>query len=1151
MSETAEDRAKARQKLEWLIGRDQGWLARCKAAVAAGQEAAVALADLSDDLNAIQLAADPWLVDNDRERLLGDDVVDRPALVSAQRIAAMAQAMAGAGDLEVATTRLLDCAQACGLVSVPDGPPDGEFIGRVPYSRHAFGADHPSSGYVALLIAELTGELDRSHLSTETSMAVLFDRRIGGAVGRLRLSVLRGGPPGLHPDPRTMSFLQADVALCAGARVAWQQSALASSGLCVLWSVTDDGTPCNEIRGGSLSAAFAVALNDLAPTTGWTRKVVRWLRPRRLDRRSTVTAGLDGPALTEVRGYQPKLAAAGRQGIRVVVAASGYAAALRECDEPLGNALLSAGTVSEAIRKTRRRINPRLYVVTAVTLAITTVVLLIQYAARSEVAAQQQARTAAQLAQRSLAVANSDPRLAALLALASDKLEPTTESRDAMLRVIQNNESVMASAKAADGPITEVAVVGDHTLMTASTTNILRVWQLPNLEPVGEITLDSAPSGLSVNDATLAVQDGAKLRIYQAARARGYVPQAITAIDTSLTDQSQNVLGPYISQSSGAVLVMDEDLNGTLYSPLTRSTHNFAISNDPDLARLSGRPPSATVGSGFTERPESFPDPEGADYEILREDTLLIGTEARQILRLTASFPTGRATGEMKFDLTPVVDGQKVRAGMTALALDMDGTAYIGTLKGVQALSLADGETKEFPFGGVSERIDGIIEEGRNLVVRTPSGLAVMIDGVTRRIGNVSETTRAVGAITSFAPGGFPFSLDGRVIIGRQDGRVATLDPTNRRLGLPAERGTNVVGFTGRGHLITSATTADSTTFVDSIELTSLPRRPPPDITISRTFELPRRNNVQPYVNAVTSTDRVLVASGLEPYSHTGSVWVWNIRNRRLLHTLPFSRKRVAGETAPDIVSNVAIAPALKLLVAYNPHKGSLGLWSLDDFQPQGEVDVPPQRTLEGVQSTSMSTSARGDRALISIRSTGKPTELTLIDLASRKAAAPLRIPAADSAELSPDGSTIALTVGNQVRLYSTDGKDLGRSVTLTSPPNGLSWSPDGSRLAAASANSREITFVDTASMRQLGPSWRDPKGYQPIMLSWSASGEYLAVGTARIEDGRIMHGETQILRPTSIAWSADLCAIAGTDLTPDEWKREVGPDYPYRELCG
>ena len=62
---------------------------------------------------------------------------------------------------------------------------------------------------------------------------------------------------GLYPDPRTMMFLVADRPFAEALHVAWQTVPQRLAGACVVWRLSTEEQPCDQVGGGSLGAAFS------------------------------------------------------------------------------------------------------------------------------------------------------------------------------------------------------------------------------------------------------------------------------------------------------------------------------------------------------------------------------------------------------------------------------------------------------------------------------------------------------------------------------------------------------------------------------------------------------------------------------------------------------------------------------------------------------------------------------------------------------------------------------------------------------------------------------------------------------------------------------------------------------------------------------
>jgi WD40 repeat protein len=215
-------------------------------------------------------------------------------------------------------------------------------------------------GMLALLVRALRDASPTAERGVE--VPVLFDRRATGGHGLLQLQRMDDGPPGLYPDPRSMMFLVADGQFATALDAAWRTAPQQLTGRCVVWRLTTDGQPCDQLEGGSLGGAFGVALAELA------RPVPARLQPRRLDRRCAVTAGLrpDG-RLVEVAGTRNKLEEAVRRRLRVVLAPPSGG-------DPPSETLLREASVryatdlAAAIRLTRTQVNRTFAALTAAVL---------------------------------------------------------------------------------------------------------------------------------------------------------------------------------------------------------------------------------------------------------------------------------------------------------------------------------------------------------------------------------------------------------------------------------------------------------------------------------------------------------------------------------------------------------------------------------------------------------------------------------------------------------------------------------------------------------------------------------------------------------------------------------------------------------------
>ncbi|MFI1990553.1 WD40 repeat domain-containing protein [Actinoplanes sp. NPDC020271] len=224
-------------------------------------------------------------------------------------------------------------------------------------------SDAAPFGLLTLLMRALTDQWPRPE--REAQLPVLFDRRSTGAHGLLRLAVLDTGPPGLYPDPRVMLFLTADPSFAESLDAAWRIAGQPIRDKCVVWRLTSEDLPCDEVGGASLGAAFGVILTDLA------RRMPPSLRVRRLDRRVAISARLEADLrLTPVTGVTNKLDEAIHHGLRVILAAGSAPDTVPDSLAREARVRFAAD-LPAAVRLSRTRFNPSFAaIVVALLLAI-------------------------------------------------------------------------------------------------------------------------------------------------------------------------------------------------------------------------------------------------------------------------------------------------------------------------------------------------------------------------------------------------------------------------------------------------------------------------------------------------------------------------------------------------------------------------------------------------------------------------------------------------------------------------------------------------------------------------------------------------------------------------------------------------------------
>ncbi|GIE97730.1 WD40 repeat domain-containing protein [Paractinoplanes rishiriensis] len=445
------------------------------------------------------------------------------------------------------------------------------------------GIEAPRAGAVARRLAVLTDDAaarDRSAYGIlclvllgltdawpgrrrEAELPVLFDRRSSGAHGMLRLTLLDGGPPGLYPDPRRMLFLAADTRFAEALDVAWRTGPLHDH--CVVWTLTTDGLPCDEVAGGSLGAAFGVALADLA------RRPPPALRLRNLDRRCAITAELHPDrGLRPVGGLRNKLDEAVRQGLRAILATPTDRDTL---PEPLlrDARVRFAADLTAAVRLSRTRINP----------VFAALVAVLMLATGGAVAAVRESRTAHQrqvaagLLPAAATLRPADPTNALLLQALALRLG-APGARAALTRALLTNRYAGALTERDDTPCGgRQAWSPDGTRVVTRLNDTVRVWDTARrtvdrtIEVPGRVEgCAFAPDGRTI---ALAVDDRLTLVSADRATATGipahhvqFAPDGLLA--TLMPDRPMrfwSLADPDRPRALGTLAVTRRDVSGT------------------------------------------------------------------------------------------------------------------------------------------------------------------------------------------------------------------------------------------------------------------------------------------------------------------------------------------------------------------------------------------------------------------------------------------------------------------------------------------------------------------------------------------------------------------------------------------------------------
>ncbi|MFN0092528.1 MAG: WD40 repeat domain-containing protein, partial [Acidimicrobiales bacterium] len=269
------------------------------------------------------------------------------------------------------------------------------------------------------------------------------------------------------------------------------------------------------------------------------------------------------------------------------------------------------------------------------------------------------------------------------------------------------------------------------------------------------------------------------------------------------------------------------------------------------------------------------------------------------------------------------------------------------------------------------------------------------------------------------------------------------------------------------------------------------------------------------------SPDGALLAAGSDDFA----VRVWDAATGAVRHVL-----RAEGYT-----NSLAFSPDGGRLAA-GGQANAVELWDVATGQRTRLGAHGPVKA--GAESAVSAVAWRPDGAVVA--SVGYDEALRLWD-ANGGQADEVQLPArATGLSFSPDGRRIAAALTNgAVALY--DPAALAAApVTLTNRPlplMGLGWSPDGRRLAVAAIDG-VVTIWNVAERRAETAPFRKNLAFD---LAFAPDGASVAVATF---EGIVY------LVPVLEGLFPAACALAGRNLSRAEWAAHLGAERPYRVIC-
>ena len=948
-----------------------------------------------------------------------------------------------------------------------------------------------------------------------TRVPVLFDRTdtAGGTSGVLEIREFPAGPAGLYPDPEAMSFTLADEEFTCALASAWSYANRSQTAdHCVMWRLTLEGdVPVHSIGGGSLAAAFAIALREqiekrVSRRRPWTpiRAAFLGLRPR-----CAITGAIaSGDALAAVGGMEAKIEAARARNWRLVAPKSNEAAAVHAPD---GVHVYWAATLRQASRYARRW-RPVRTSVAVLIICIAVVVSMTVRADRELVSAHaatvhtdrefvsaHAAAVASQLIADSKETNSSDPVLARLEAVAAWRIDPSDQARFAMRNAAALPQAGVLNSAAST--VTSVAFSPDGKVLAAAAdspggdgSGEVQLWDVANRQQMGNPLTDPSPHNgvramaFSPDGKILAIGIDDTVELWDETTRR-HIGDLITG-NTEFTAVSVAKFSP-----DGKILAIGRN-DGTIQLW--------------DVAHRRQLGPSISLAGGV--------EPDGTVNQVA---AMAFTSDGKTLATLTTSDSSAGAVELWKVATHHQIGNPFVLTGTPnpqpqAMAFSPDGTIVAVGGYGVQ---LWDVVTRKYIASLESPADPGIVvdavafsHEGRILAIGNRDGTTETWNVTTRQtVGPLLTSTSAVASIA--------FGPDGQTLAtGNDDGTVHLWDAS---LESPFTGNQNVGSIAVNpvsGNL--AATVPDHPR---ELQLWNI-------ITGQRTGPVSDSGATGIGSAAFSPDGRTLAAS-----SYDGTVQLWDVARRRQIgHRLPYS-----GDTqgASEIVS-LAFSPDGRTLATASFDYGAAQLWNVATQRLTYTYSIDSD-TIEVVAFSPngklLATGADEGTTRLWNVATHQQVDTPL------NSASPV-----DSIAFSPDGKILATGYDNgQVQLWNlATYQQIGAPLVLTgnvNPIDALAFSPDSTTLAAG-RDDGTVQLWDVPTQQPIGDPLTSPSNHETVgTLEFSPDGETLIDGT---NSGTELWHLAYLVNPVPY-----LCKWTGRTLTRAEWT-QYAPDVAYQNIC-
>lgn len=994
----------------------------------------------------------------------------------------------------------------------------------IPLKRILLNSNRNSASFVLLLAMHIVGKFPRPEVQATEVNGLLKIKHAEldsePAIGvTLKLELLKDGPVGLHPDPRSMTFTKCSSDFISSLNDVWRNSELSKIGACVVWSLTEGSSTLSKIEGKSLGLAFAVGLTELVSSA--TRKV----RFRRINAKCAFTGQVIEGKVREVEHYQEKIqAAVDHRWYTVVVPSESKSTVDKMKPEYFPRLKVRyASSVGEAVRNARKwNINVVTLVSIFIVIALTVSGWGFREIYQNRILRMQRIHSVStELINRSEGELESNPRLAALAALASYRLEPSLESAEALRQVSEKYASVVGTAKASEREITKVTHAAKYVV--GSDVNGRVSVCRDDMICVSSLDLNGQLSFLEGStDGQLVIAVVHSSAVFLSLSEDGKVTES------SRVDIGRDVNGVNIELVS-VLLDSDNDVRFVYRDGVVDRYDASAKQRDSvDLHSIVDANSSQDV-----EYTSATPYLGGLlTRDSCDDNCILVGDSAGQV-----SLYDGRR------QLLSMVGKLQVRnESIIALACD-DESVVAATSSTVEVL---DQQSKSMSSINLRQLPGRYVHDVR-LSMR--GQVVVLMGGVLKATtasyfseGNRASPTQNIAA-TSIGVGGNMLGM----VAGTPDGRLVMLDDYNNRTVMTKMVATTALAATGDKEFIqTIGLDPMKITGLRFVELDDSPK----GYKVTQTIQSPgEMGKTGAYVNDIDVNGKYVAASGLTDDGRSGSIVVWERVSGKVV-----SNFRFGGwvKNVPPIISTVRLLGDTGLVAGIDSASASLVVFKIDgDGNP-----IAVRKLKESVLGMAYSEEQSSVFILNSEepKGAGSRNELLSIDASSGVTKWKMDVGRTERIAVSATSDEIVGIEEDVITVYSmTDHlrRRQGRLPEFIDGNGGdIFWSPDGSKIAYV-GNNGGIIVVDSQEFAQVVPTIKVENGKEIASFSWRSDSNVIAISTIKqFSSGDRAGDDTYVARVDASGWSARMCEIAGQGFTSEEWDVYVGNVSPYESLC-